>query len=243
MSEIYKTFDLPTRHLDDRGYVPKRTLDRDEEERRRLLAPGTLLLEEQARGVQVADRILSLIDSDDTQTFEYAASIVALGAMNASWYSFAQNASVMRRRLQLPELAAENDEWRETRSGLFQKVRDNLLVSEIDAKKLADRNAMRKLRSDDRVRFGRGLGNISLQLGSLSIVNGAAHLSPELAQDAARRRSLELLQEAREIADSDKIYIHPSIAQLANLDSPLARHWRDQAPNRETFDLLERVQA
>ena len=227
MKKPYKHFDLPTYHLSGEHYVPARARHSSEIERRRMQPAGTLLLEQQRDGLAVASAVVNQLEEDDDLRF--AGDMLAASGLNASWYSFAEGADVMRRRLYLPELADDETGWRETREGLLEKVRSNLAHVADVAWVLTD--AKREgLRTDrTKTQLGRALGTVSLGLASLHLGDAPETVSAFRIQDSARRASLTALDRSRTVAS--EIGMNASIAQLADPDSPLSVHWRRNAPN------------
>ncbi len=232
----YNIFDLPTRHLTDQHYVPPKARRSDEIERRHNLPSGTVLAEQQRDGLAVASHILDHVES--AEDVDFATSMVAVSGMNTSWYSYGRGADVMRRRLELPTLATEDDDWRETREGLFIKAKKGL----VHAAELANiyvRSTIDRAPTVRAKRFiGRHMGNVSLQLACVRLGNAPLSLSAFDTQVIARDQSLETLELSRIIGQ--QIGSHPSIAQFADPDSPTAIYWRRHAPNG-AYDAYERA--
>lgn len=227
----FSNFDLPRQHLSEQGhYVPPAARDEDEIRRRRALPAGTLLAEQQAHGVALAGNILSRVEAGEDMLF--TTQMLGMATINSSWYVFAQGKhapDVMRRRLILPKLADQETDWRQTAEGLREETVEGLATAGLLAQAFAaDRAANRVSVRRDRA-FGRHLGNVSLHLAVLrdgqTTIGGNAHE----VQIEVRDRALELLDVARQFSIDH--HSHPSIAQLANPDSPLGVHWRNTAPN------------
>lgn len=227
MKKPYKHFDLPTYHLSGEHYVPARARHSGEIERRRMQPTGTVLLEQQRGGLAIASDVVNQLEEDEDLRF--AGDMLAAGGLNASWYSFAQGAEVMRRRLYLPELADDETEWRETREGLLEKVRTNLAQAADLAWVLADagREGLRTERT--KTSLGRTMGSVSLGLASVRLGDAPETVSAFQIQAGVRRVSLDALDRSRTI--SSEVGMNPSIAQLADPDSPLSVYWRRNAPN------------
>ena len=225
----FSNFDLPRQHLSGEGhYVPARARDIDEIVRRRSLPAGNVLLTQQRRGLEIAGRILTQVEAEEDLRF--ATKILGMAAMNTGWYAFAQNApDVMRRRLILPKLADHETDWRQTAEGLRVETIKGLAVAEETAAIMAERHANRSRVPVIPAALGRRMGNVSLQLavihhGATSVGGNAFEV-----QKHVRDTSLEILEDAREFGVETGS--HPSIAQLADPDSPLAVHWRREAPD------------
>lgn len=234
MNKPYRNFDLPKQHLDDRHYVPARARSKSEIERRRHLPSGTILLEQQRDGLSIAARILDGIEQPEDVTF--ATNLIAMSGLNAGWYSYAADSSVMRRRLNLPRLADDEIEWRETRGGLLTKAQRGLVDAADLAGTLAATAAERRATERHERRLGRQMGDVALQLACVELGNVAQAYSDFDIQNFARERSLYILEEARVFGD--KIGSHPSIAQLADPNSDLAVYLRRAAPN-DTLEAYE----
>ncbi len=224
----YKDFDLTRVHIVDKHYVPPKARRPDEIARRHSLPRGTVLLEKQRDGISIASDILQ--QDYDRPDEDFIIETLGASALNAGWYTFAQGAPVMRRRLKLPELADDDADWRETRSGLLVKIREGLVGATHMAESVRISHVNRLETHRQAALLGRQLGNVSLKLTSLPIANAPMGQSAFDIQDAARLRSLDALETARTFADRT-LGLHPSIAQLADPDSPLSVYWRRNAPD------------
>lgn len=109
MKQPYRHFDLPTIHLDPHKahHIPRRATNQSEVERRKTLPKGTLLAEEQTRGIAVAARLLWHLSEQEDIAF--VRPIIAAAGINTAWYDFAAQSPVMRRRLLLPRLDESPD--------------------------------------------------------------------------------------------------------------------------------------
>lgn len=227
MNKPYRNFDLPKQHLDDRHYVPERARTSTEIQRRRALPNGTILAEHQRDGLHIASQIMQRVEQPEDITF--ARDVIAMSGLNASWYSYAAHSPVMRRRLNLPVLADEETEWRETRSGLLTKAQQGLVEAATIAEALASTKAERRSTLRQQQILGRQLGGVSLQLACIEVGSVADSYSSFDVQNLAREQSLEALEKARIFGD--QVGSHPSMAQLADPNSDLAVYWRRNAPN------------
>lgn len=227
MNRPYRNFDLPKQHLDERHYVPERARTSTEIERRHSLPSGTILAEHQRDGLHIASQIMQMVEQPEDIAF--ARDVIAMSGINTSWYSYAANSPVMRRRLNLPMLADEEAEWRETRSGLLTKAQRGLVEAATVAEALANTKAERRSTLRQQQILGRQLGNVSLQLACMELGSIADSYSSFDVQNFAREQSLETLEKARIFGD--QVGSHPSLAQLADPNSDLAVYWRRNAPN------------
>jgi hypothetical protein len=82
------------------------------------------------------------------------------------------------------------------------------------------------------------LGNTSLSLACLDVVDTTKHRNAFDAQDLAREHSLRLIESSRTTAN--QIGTYPSMAQFAEADSELMVHFRRFAPN-EAVGLLNKA--
>lgn len=235
-TRIYKHFDLPVKHLDgDFDYVPPKARDQAEIVRRRQLAPGTLLVEQQALGTEIAGRVVDYcIEHDDG---EFSARLLAATAMNTAWYNFARDAqNVMRRRLYLPV------------HGKVEPItRESLLTRASERFTLSAQMAERVRRSVEgrhctTTRYRKELG---VRLGDTALVLAAVDNAPEiemargesgLAQRITRQACLRALEQSRGL--HAEISANPTLAQLADADSPLSVYWRRHGTN-QAVDALE----
>jgi hypothetical protein len=225
----YRDFDLPKEHLNDtRHYVPPKTHDEAEIARRRELSSGTLLAETQKQGLVVARTILGNITDQDGLLF--SARLIAAAGINTAWYSYAQNSSVMRRRLKLPIMT-------HGRSRNAQTTIEDASIAlgrqiERADKLIIATDLRQRSRSDHQRRLGVGVGNVSLRLAMYEpVVMGMFPIAEEdevLMQEQARSRCLEVLEDARTL--HSVVGSHPSIAQLSDLYSHLSVYWYRHAP-------------
>ncbi len=227
MKTPYKNFDLPKQHLIGEHYVPTRARHSDEIERRHTLPRGTIMLEHQRDGLAIASHVFGAVE--DEKDLQFVTDTLAASGLNAAWYSSAQHADVMRRRLELPDLANDKLDWRETREGLLVKVREGLANAVQLANVLAQATPEHRSFKRYAFNFGRQMGNVSLKLVCVQLGNVSHGMNAFDIQALAREQSLAALDEARTIAGT--VGVNPSIAQLADPDSPLAVYWRRKAPN------------
>ena len=122
MKHPYTQFDLPTRHLQGNNhYVPPRARDSSEADRRHELPGGTVLLEQQHRGLLVATCILEAVS--DTDDIGYTAQLIGACGLNSAHYQFARGSGFMRRHTALPYLAHPIDASRPTNEEIIASSR------------------------------------------------------------------------------------------------------------------------
>lgn len=225
----FRDFDLPKEHLlNDRHYIPPKTYDEVEASRRRELGRGTLLAESQRSGLVVARRILENVTEQEGLMF--ATHMLAVAGLNTAWYSYAQNSSVMRRRLKLPIMAHKRAHQPEAviddaKDALSKQIaRADMLVTATDLRLHTE--------SDHQRRLGVGVGNLSLRLAMFEpVLNGNFDFlddNDERAQALVRSECLSVLEEARTAHRA--VGSHPSIAQLSDPYSHLSVFWHRNAP-------------
>ena len=230
MKKPYRDFDLPNRHLTEahNHYVPPKARSSSEIERRHELPRGTVLAEQQLRGIAIAGHVLTKIS--DEPDVHFATAVLAPASLNTAWYSFARRSDVMRRRLKLPILRnGWFDEAPNSTMLLFQsqdQLSDLMAVAGLHVAATMDRSPrLTKLSTA----VGRLAGEAALHISCVEIADQLPETTPFVAQDMARIASLKTLQVARKLhADFDT---PPSLAQLADPDSDLAVHIRRHAPN------------
>ena len=235
--KTFKNFDLPVKHLEGKSehYVPPKARNPYEIERRKMLPKGVLMAEMQAKGIKVARGILEqMIDQEDTI---FATRTLAAASLNTAWYNYAQGAQdVMRRTLQLPNY--EDMDEANAEEYLFNTAIDQMGQAETFAKRLVrDGHERRRLYVMHKKPLGVKLGNTALVLATIPKANQLAYLQdPAFRQMLTRDCALGLLEDSRTLYK--QVGSNPTLAQLADQDSPLAVYWRHQA-NNLAYDALE----
>ncbi len=236
MNKSRRNFDLPTKHInetDGSNYVPPRTRDPKEIARRQRLRPGSLIREFQASGANVAEKIFHY-PVEEPEDITYIRRRLAVPLLNSAWYTFADSAKTpdifMRRELKLPVLADDSAEWRASKATMLNNVRRGLA----ETAKLTSQLVIQYEKSHElaRVRtekkLGRTMGNTALTLISMQHANAPLGMSEHEIQDIVLLDASDLLEQSR--TSHEPTGVHESIAQFADPESPLARHWRDNAP-------------
>lgn len=232
---IYKDFDLPNKHLTGEvDFVPPRARDEDEILRRRSNPSGTLLLEYQHKGIEIARAVLGGIKNGSPEDIEFTAEVLAATGLNTAWYSYARNSSVQRRRLKLEVLATEDPEQRPSTYMLLGNAISDLGNADALSGLLITQHVTGSPEAvRQRTNLGRMVGHASLTLSCAPLGDRIGYDDISMTdfdlQDLARRRGLHSLERARELAL--RIGSAPSLAQLADPDSDLSVFWRRQAPN------------
>jgi hypothetical protein len=229
-------FDLPTKHTDATyDFVPNKSRDPAEIARRKKLRPGTLKLEEQLRGTEIARRLLAgSVTSTDRKS---SAHLIALAGINSSWLTHARDAEdVMRRRQKLAQLVHPETSHRRTIAELRSQTLLGyagavLLAGTLTAEHAAGRPTRRSTSA-----YGRTIGNLSIQSAVLGH-DEFSHIGSEVeVQDRVCEISLDTLQQAREIGR--EVGANPSLAQLPDPFSPYGIYIRETASDG-TYQLYQ----
>lgn len=236
----FRDFDLPTKHLGgERHYIPPKARASEEIERRKSMPRGTVLAEQQQRGIAVATAILSQLD-EGGEGLRFATKWLAASGINTAWYNFAAEAPVMRRRLKLPILATDDPEQRPSALMLHRQIVSTMHEARGKAAQITSEVGRSPLIETHKAQLGRSLGHASLTMSCFAIGDFIGYESATLndfdLQALARQRGLASLEDARVL--SDAIGVAPSEAQLADPDSPLSVFWRREAP-QDAFEAYE----
>ncbi len=207
--------------------MPAKARDEYEIERRRRLHPGSLLAEQQVTGLRVALGILERVH--ERPDINFASELLAATSINTSWYAVARDSLAMRRRLYLPVLADDTLDFRMSAAGVHSEAHGGIAEAGVLAERMRDELKTGVKLKRSREEFGRSIGNASLSIACMEL--GSAHLRMRAfeAQEAARLQGLKALERGRGLERN--LGVAPSIAQLAEPDSPLSVHWRRTAPN------------
>jgi hypothetical protein len=237
--KTFRDFDLPVKHLEGDGehYVPPKARDCEEIERRKQLVPGVLMAELQLKGIKIARNILEIVQQQDDGIF--VVRTLGAAALNTSWYNYAMGAQdVMRRRLNLPSI----DEFGEdvTKSKIITDAVEQMGVAEDEADIMVQEGHEKRRLYDIRKKvIGKSLGNSALTLASVPYADILSKsYDPKFRQYVARQGALEILEESRMLHIT--VGSNPTLAQLADNDSPLSVYWRRNADDA-AFDALEQA--
>lgn len=233
---MFTDIDLTRDHLIDVDHhITPRTRDDEEAARRRALMginPDLLALEGQARGQQVAMRVLQLVEGDEDVVF--ANQIVAESGVNSAWYTAARDAKEMRKRLKIPQLATRASTYRPDGVEIFQRGQ----VALSNASRYGD-HLLKLLTSPEHIdaaevtarRYGQFAAGAGLHLSCIALANTVAWnetLSPDDISAIVREQNMRLIRSSRERAQ--QVGEAPSFKGLAFFDSELAQWWRSEAP-------------
>lgn len=233
--DIYKDFDLPTKHLSGAtDYIPPRTRDEEEAWRRHNNPEGTLVLEKQRDGIAMARTILSASKELPEKDIEFVSDMIAASGLNSAWYSFARSASVQRRRLKLEMLATDDPEQRPTTYMLIDNAISDLDQTYNESGLLVAQHMIHDPEIERQHKIvGRSIGHAALTLSCAPLGDkigyGEIQMTDFELQELARNQGLETLYRARLL--DQELGRAPSIAQLPDPDSEFCVYWRRNAPN------------
>ena len=243
-NKAFRHFDLPVDHLSrEVHYVPPKARDAEEIERRQSLPSGVLLAKMQERGTAVAAKLIDFINDQEDES-DFAPNTIAAAGLNTAWYNHAQGAQdVMRRRLWLPvhyrvpdeEDPISREELLYTGSEQLQegRVLAGFLMESVKARNSAIWSFKKK--------YARKVGNASLVLASVQVVDNVRGSMDQYEQQwHARRGAMQALNASRNLYVATGA--NPTLAQLADKDSPLSVHIRREGSNL-SVDGLESAHA
>lgn len=244
---MFTDLDLPKGHLHGfEHYRTPRTRDEAEAQRRRELHrvnKDLVVLEGQARGVGAAILTLQRVQQPEDRAF--ATALLAECGINSAWYTDVRDADKMRARLKLPKLALWGTTHRTDGTEMFQRGQILLAAAQRHAGRLPEIVATPNQQSQAQKQgldFCHTAGGAALHLTCLEIADELlyADMRPDEVSRRVRRHGLVVMASARERAR--EIGVPPSLAQLADTDSPVSVWWRNHAPNG-AFAALTEAQA
>lgn len=248
----YSELNLPSHHLpiDSEHAKPASARQPAEIYFRRSRRTGALVLDQQRKGLVIAGEMANILAFRDVDDGGFSINMLAMASVNTSFYSFANGARVMDRKLDLPQLVTELDD-----GVLVQASEEELLFRAAESMDEAYSqgtllySAFEKRREGTTLnrRLGKNLGNSSLLLASVSQVETVAGLGAFDAQVVVRDHLLTMLEDARTIAAKplyghDPMGRHPSLMRLPDNDSEINVYWRTNGPNA-AVELLEEAKA
>jgi hypothetical protein len=221
-----KILDLPTEHLTTNGrdYVPLKTRDSVERDRLHDLPTGTLLLEDQLKGIDVMKALLPVLESPTD--LQYASDMFAASLLNASWYQYGQSFEGMRRHLELETMLDENGNYL-SQVALIEKIVSRLDEVSVLASAVTQAHVERRVRRPQQAKLGRAMGNVASSIASIGmgpISEGAVLYDVKLGVRNNAQRAIRLSR-----TDTLTHGARPSVAQFANRDSDALQAWRRDA--------------
>ena len=220
MNTLYKNYDLSNIHAGE-DFVPRRSRDPEEIERRTLQrGTGALILEQQAKGIDI---ILDMLESiEDPQERGKAAQMLGGTLLFTAGHMLGLGEfDTMRRTLKLPVIA-EPEGWRETPSFYEKKVRSALFDTSKRSIELAAYKRERRSPGPLSRQLGRAVGNTGLMLSVFPLPRLAKESAAVDIQAMVRESALVMHQKAQET--SERLGERVSAAQLAD---PLSKQGLD----------------
>lgn len=197
--------------------------------------PGTLIADQEMRGIQIFD-MLDPARFDTPQEQRAASEIREHTGLGSSYYGLRNNTTMYSvltmgliadgTRTYSSERFHTTQEEHADRMHKFTNIAGMLAVTRYEAlKQHTDPERAAQLSRH----IGRNLGNAALHSRVHDMPGRFTHLHPVDIQLMVRDRSVDLLEEVIERSHMDGAL--PSVAQLAEPDSPVAVHIRRQAPS------------
>jgi hypothetical protein len=227
--KVPKVYTLPTVHVGAEHYVPPRTTDPLAAEWRRS-ARGThaLILEQQGFGLQVANEVLDDI-CGQREEHVWAQHIGATMLLSAKYMFGLRDTSVMSHRIPIPEIARHDDRWGSTiispieYETMVQKAFDRRIreAAEISDSLANEYDSTRAINTGARslATLGVMMANYPMDPTWFDQIESAATYQQQVVDNAHRMH-----QEGVDLAR--KIGTVPSLAQLADVSSPLSSYLR-----------------
>jgi len=227
--------DVPVVHLARRYNTFRPPLAKDPEEisRRKQLRRGTLLLEFQARGLQLGASILDRVSQ--SEDIRFTAGALAMMGNNSSWHTMAERAptvgkdGVTRRIVKMPK-AYDAETGRVVLPDELVAMGRTAMGETADmAQDLATAYGEGKSVKGLALAFGRRAGTTAVLLAGIHHDVAAEIVTdPFAVQDAMRAAYLDITDESRTFGLGNRQ--HPTFAQFAYEDSPVSVYFREQGP-------------
>lgn len=213
-------------------FVPYKARYDHEIERRKRLPPGSLVLEAQARGLEIMTAGLRQMQT--VEEVQEWADCVAIAGIGTSPYLLGGN--VMHRYIPLPMLAAHTPEARPSSEELWEATVHRLQKAHLMAEYLTTAHRMRLSPSKENalaLKTGKMIAQASLSLAAIPLGNITAdpgnYLGNKEVQMMVRQTAMRTVQQAGSVAL--EIGAFPSAAQLAEPLSPLGVEIQKAASN------------
>lgn len=221
-----KILDLPTEHLTTNGsdYVPPKTRDSTERDRRHDLPTGTILLEDQLKGIAVMSDVLARLESPED--LAYASDMFGASLMNASWYQYARDFQGMRRHVELESMLDEHGHFL-SQDALLTKIVSHLDEIRTLAAAVTRDHSERHVRQPLQIKLGRAMGGVASSIVSI----GMGHIDERAELYGVKTGVRDRAQRIVRLSRTDLLThgTRPSAAQFANRDSDAMLAWRRDA--------------
>lgn len=230
-----KQLDLPTEHLTGTGehYVPPKTRDSTERDRRHELPSGTLLLEQQHAGIGVMLATMQGLESPGTAN--YAIDMFAPSLMNAAWYQYGRDFEGMRRQVELESMIDDEGNFL-TQEQRIEKLLERLTALHEMAGRTVVDHKERKGQVTRHRKLGRAMGDTATTMLSI----GMGDISPAVELAQVRLEVRDRSQRAIRMGRTAELTLgaYPSVAQFANPDSDALVAWRRHATD-DAYQAME----
>ena len=230
-----KQLDLPVEHLTGTGehYIPPKTRDSTERDRRHDLPRGTLLLEQQQAGIGVMLATMQGLQAPDAR--DYAIDMFAPSLMNAAWYQYGRDFEGMRRQVELESMVDEDGNFLSQEERVEKLLQRLAALYEMAGRTVAD-HTERKGQVVRHRKLGRLLGDTATTMISV----GMGEVSPSVELRSVRLDVRDRSQRAIRLGRTAELTLgaYPSVAQFANPDSDALVAWRRNATD-EAYQAME----
>jgi hypothetical protein len=221
-----KQLDLPTEHLTGMGehYVPPKTRDSTERDRRHALPSGTLLLEQQHVGAGVMLEAMQGIKTPSGR--DYAVDMFAPSLMNSAWYQYGRDFEGMRRQIELEAMVDDEGNFLSQDQRVEKLLQRLTALYEMTARTVVD-HTERKGQIVRHRKLGRLMGDTATTMLSI----GMGEVSPTVELAHVRLEVRDRSQRAIRMGRTAELTLgaYPSVAQFANPDSDALVAWRRNA--------------
>ncbi len=226
----FRDYDSPNRpQFGGEHYIVPPTRDPIEWLRRTDRPRGVLRFEFQQRGLMIGAAVLRAVR--EPEDIAFVRPILAASLQQAGNYtSNMGRIDVQRSRWKLPDLTEASPLAGLPLESMLQETADQLDEAALASSGLIydiARHGTHIKRTG--LQLGGRIGHASLTLASAHLARIAPHLSDFDIQWQARLEGLKTAEQVGGLAET--IGTIPSIAQLADQDSPLSVYWRREAPN------------
>lgn len=231
---IPKVYSIPNHPIAAADYVPPRTTDELEADRRRgIRGTNALITEEQGYGIRVAERALARLRETDEE--HLLARLIGGTMLLSANYMFNsveyRRAPVMYRDFKLPEIASEQRDDVMTENDYDELVSRGLNSTARSSFELAHRLGDGTFTKREVERLARSVGTLGVAIANYPLDLAFYDENDQdvaLYQEQVKKNTTDVHNEA--IAIAHRIGYVPSLAQFAEPSSPLSV---DLRTNRE----------
>lgn len=230
-----KILDLPTEHLNGAGehYIPPRTRDSTERDRRHSLPSGTILLEQQHTGIGVMLATIPQLESPEA--LDYSVDMFAPSLMNSAWYQYGRGFEGMRRQIELESMVDDEGNFLTSEQRVKKLLTILTSLYEMTGRSVQD-HVERRGQAIKHRKIGRLMGDTATTMVSIGIGNISESAELRNVKLAVRERSQRAIRLGRSTVMTHGAY--PSVAQFATADSDALVAWRRDSTN-EAYEAME----